>query len=131
MDRFLINNALEDHFPWLIQNCLPRLGSDHVPLSLEVGTHGSSIHQFKFELVWFTVESFQELVHKWWIEIAQLGYGAFIFSKRVAHSREQLRNWAKYYFGSIKLRKLSLLHYLEVLNIASESRCLTHPKVSQ
>lgn len=38
LDQFLINNAWVDHFPRMIQNFLPRLGSDHMPICLEAAT---------------------------------------------------------------------------------------------
>lgn len=77
------------------------------------------------------VACFQVLVHKWWMEIAPEGYGAFIFSKNLSHLRGHLRHWAKFCFGFIKLRTLWLLHKLEALDIANESRCLTSSKANQ
>lgn len=34
LDCFVVNRTWVEHFPRLIQNCLPRLGSDHVPIRL-------------------------------------------------------------------------------------------------
>lgn len=48
LDRFLINNEWVAHFPKLIQNSLPRLGSDHVPIRLEVGIYSSNPRPFRF-----------------------------------------------------------------------------------
>lgn len=62
LDRFVVNQAWVAHFPRLIQNSLPRLGSDYVPIRLEVGIHYSRPRTFHFELVWTTAEGFQELV---------------------------------------------------------------------
>ncbi|XP_039130342.1 uncharacterized protein LOC120266746 [Dioscorea cayenensis subsp. rotundata] len=66
LDRFLVNRARVDRFPRLIQNCLPRLGSDHVPIRLEVGMHCSKPRSFRFENVWTTVDGFADLVSRWW-----------------------------------------------------------------
>lgn len=37
----------------------------------------------------------------------------------------QLKHWAKFNFGSIKLKKLALLHEIEFLDSSKESRTLT------
>ncbi|KAH7674505.1 RNA-directed DNA polymerase protein [Dioscorea alata] len=124
LDRFLVNSAWAVRFPRMIQNSLPRVGSDHVPIRLEVGNHRSSPRPFRFELVWLTTEGFQDIVHRWWQEPDLSRCGAFIVSKKLAFLREKLRHWAKFSFGSIKLRKLALLHDLEELDIVKESRTL-------
>lgn len=108
-----------------------RLGSDYVPLRLEVGSHYSTPRPFRFKLVWFLVEGFQDLVQQWWSEYAPVGCGAFILVKRMARLHEHLRYWAKFSFGSIKLRKLSLLHDLEVLDIIKERRPLFAEEVEK
>lgn len=58
LDRFVVNYAWASQFPKLIQNSLPRLGSDHAPIRLEVGLHRSSPRSFKFELAWLTTDGF-------------------------------------------------------------------------
>lgn len=87
LDRFLVNNEWLACFPRVIQNCLPRLGFDHVPIRLEVGAHASNPRPFRFELAWNTVEGFQDLIHLWWNEITPVGCGAFILAKKVAGVR--------------------------------------------
>lgn len=47
LDRFLVNNNWVAHFPKIIQNCQPRLGSNHVPIRLEVGNHYSKSKPFR------------------------------------------------------------------------------------
>ncbi|XP_039146845.1 uncharacterized protein LOC120284106 [Dioscorea cayenensis subsp. rotundata] len=108
----------------MIQNCLPRVGSDHVPIRLEVGMHCVNPRQFRFELAWTTVEGFSNLVAQWWARYKAQGCGTFVLAKKLAWLRDELRSWAKENFGSIKLKKLSLLHDLELLDIIKEARCL-------
>ncbi|XP_039113806.1 uncharacterized protein LOC120249381 [Dioscorea cayenensis subsp. rotundata] len=124
LDRFLVNTPWNDHFPRILQNSLPRLGSDHVPIRLEVG--GVSFHPrpFRFEAVWFTDEGFNDRVKQWREEMAPVGCGAFVLSKKLAGLRERLRTWAKFNFGSVKLKKLELLHQIETLDTVKESRGL-------
>lgn len=66
---------------------LPRLGSDHMPIRLEVGLHRSNPSPFQYELVWSTYDGFQDLVHQKWMELSPCGCGAFIFPKKVAGVR--------------------------------------------
>ncbi|KAH7685642.1 DNase I-like protein [Dioscorea alata] len=131
LDRFLVNSDFAECFPRLTQNSLPRLGSDHVLIRLGVGHHALPRRQFRFELVWFTADGFHDLVHRWWTEIIPEGCRAFILSKKLAHLRSQLRYWAKFCFGSVKLKKLALLHDLEALDVVSESRGLTDSEAVQ
>lgn len=58
LDRFIINDECATLFPKLVQNSLPRVGSDHVPICLEVGNHCSNPRPFRFELVWSTADGF-------------------------------------------------------------------------
>lgn len=125
LDRFLVNAVWFEHFPRVMQTSLPRLGSDHVPIRLEVGRHFSNPRPFRYELVWHSAEGFHELVHQWWTNTSHEGCGAFILSKKLAGVRAHLRRWAKFSFGSIKLKKLALLQEVENLDIVKESRILS------
>lgn len=49
----------------------------------------------------------------------------------MASLRGRLRHWAKFTFGSIKLRKLALLHDLEVLDTGKETRHLSPAEFQQ
>ncbi|KAH7659258.1 RNA-directed DNA polymerase protein, partial [Dioscorea alata] len=131
LDRFLVNNAWALRIPRLAQNCLPRVGSDHVPIRLEVGKHRSLVRPFRFELVWLSADGFQDIVKAWWVESSFDGCGAFIVSKKLSCLREKLRHWAKFSFRSIKLRKLALLNDLNVLDVAKESRTLDQAEQNQ
>lgn len=64
LDRFFVNSPWSERFPRMLQNSLPRLGSDHVPIRLEVGGHWSMPRPFRFELVWFMAEGFKDIMHQ-------------------------------------------------------------------
>lgn len=125
LDRFLVNAKWIKMFPRVLQNCLPRLGSDHVPIRLESGIHIPKARLFRFEKVWFTADNFLDLIKDWW-NLPQLsGCGAFILAKKITLLREKLRNWAKMEFGSIKLKKMALLHEIGLIDAIKESRPLS------
>lgn len=71
------------------------------------------------------MEGFSDLVSLWWVGANPKGCGAFVLAKKLAWLRDKLRRWSKESFGSIKLRKLSLLHELELLDVIKKSRELT------
>lgn len=53
------------------------------------------------------------------------GYGAFVLAKKITQIREHLKHWAKFDFGSIKLKKLALLHDIEQFDVIRESHSLS------
>lgn len=87
---------------------------------LEVGNHCSKLRTFRYELAWSTVEGFHDLVKNWWEECSPNGCGAFILAQKVAGLRGRLQHWAKFSFGSIKLKKLALLHPLSSVEFQQE-----------
>lgn len=90
-----------------------------------MGTFCSVPRPVCFELAWATTDGFLELVSHWWMEPTTRGCGAFIFAKKVVCLRGHLRHWAKFNFGSIKLKKLALLHEIDALDISKETSCLS------
>ncbi|KAH7690552.1 RNA-directed DNA polymerase protein [Dioscorea alata] len=131
LDRFLVNHLWANAYPRMTQKSLPRLGSDHVPIRLEVGLHSSTPRFLRYELAWSTVEGFHDLVINWWRGMAPDGCGAFVLTKKVAGLRGHLRQWAKECFGSIKLRKVALLHDIDNWDILKETRTLTPDEARQ
>ncbi|XP_039141329.1 uncharacterized protein LOC120278666 [Dioscorea cayenensis subsp. rotundata] len=130
LDRFLVNAHWITLFPKVLQNSLPRLGSDHVPIRLEVGFHLPIPRAFRFEQAWCLSENFDSLIRDWWGSLHPCGCGAFILAKKIARIRASLKSSAKFEFGSIKLKKLGLLHDLDLLDHAREARTLTPLEVN-
>lgn len=83
LDRFIVNSECIGFFPKLIRKSLPRLGSDHVSIRLELGIHYSIPRPFRYELAWFMAEGFEDLVTMWWKECSPSGCGAFIIAKKI------------------------------------------------
>lgn len=124
LDHFLVNSSWLELFPRVLQNCLPRLGSDHVPIRLEYGIHIPKPHPFRFEKAWFSANNFLDLIKEWWDSPQLVGCGAYILAKKITLLRERLRNWMKEDFGQIKLKKLALLHEIGLIDAIKESRPL-------
>lgn len=88
------------------------------------GGHWFCPRPFRFEFVWLAAEGFQDLIRGWWREMTPTGCGAFVLAKKLACLKVKLRSWAKFNFGSVKLKKLAFLQEVERLDIIKESRCL-------
>lgn len=54
--------------------------------------------------------------------MSPVGCGAFVMAKKVSALWDNLRRWAKFSFGSIKLQKLDLLQEIEKVDVLKESR---------
>ena len=76
-------------------------------------------------------ERFQGLFQLWWDELTPNGCGAYIMSKKLIHSKDNLRQWSRDNFGSIKLYKLSLLQELESLDISKETHSLSFTELER
>ena len=66
LDRFLVSDEWEDHFSGVFQCTLPRIVSDHCPISLEGGRVKKGKIPFHFENMWLLSDGFKELVREWW-----------------------------------------------------------------
>lgn len=106
------------HWYWVIHTYLPRLGSWTCPYPLRIWLPHFQSHAFLLELDLCSVEGFSRLVEQAFSSSVRCFYS---IKKKIAWLRNQLWHWAKVSFGSIKLRKLDILHELETLDVAKES----------
>lgn len=111
-------------YPRVHQSSLPRVDSDHVHLCLEAGSFQIKARPFRFEHVWFVVEGLVDLISGWWNELNPSGCGSFVLAKELSFLKSKLKDWSRNSFGSHKIHKLELLHYLHVLDQAMDSRAL-------
>lgn len=107
------------------------MGSDHVSIRLESGIHIPKPHPFRFEQAWCSTENFFDLIKEWWESPQLVGCGAFNIAKKIKLLRERLKYWAKVDFGSIKLKKLALLHDIGLINATKESRPLMEEEMGK
>lgn len=86
--------------------------------------HSFNPRPFLYELMWSSAKGLNELVSQWWDSVSPVGCGAFVMAKKVSALWDNLRRWAKFSFGSIKLQKLDLLQEIEKVDVLKESRRL-------
>lgn len=124
LDRFLVTPNWLTRFPRAHQFGLPRFGSDHVPICLELGQHAFRPTYFKFQSSWYTTDDFTDKIKGWWDEQDPIRCGAFIIAKKLLGLKKQFKLWAKLTFGSIRDRKRDLCQALDDLDVIQESRPL-------
>lgn len=62
LDRFLVSNCWEDHFPQFIQVSLLKVALDHWPIILNTSTCNYIPSLFRYENMWITHPSFKEKI---------------------------------------------------------------------
>lgn len=68
---------------------------------------------------------------EWWSTPHFHGCGVFILSKKISNIKKHLKHWAKFEFESIKLKKLELLHELDLLNHCKMIHSLTEGEAAK
>ena len=97
-----------DHFGNVSQRVLPRVGSNHCPLLVEVGGVSKGHSAFKFENMWLKDEGFVAMVE--WVLF--LGSPSFILARKLKALKDDLKKWNKEEFGDLAFRKKNLLSEL-------------------
>lgn len=67
LDRFLISEQVINWDIFIEVMILPRMGSDHWPIKLELDIKASpKKHPFRFEAFWLRDQKFMTKVEEWW-----------------------------------------------------------------
>ena len=108
LDRFLFFADWEDKFPFVSQQRLPRLLSDHFPIVLEGGSFQRGRRPFRFENMWLKDEGFVERVRSWWDSYNILGAPSFVLANKLKLLKNDLKKWNVEVFGNVEdwVRKL-------------------------
>ncbi|RVW38516.1 putative ribonuclease H protein [Vitis vinifera] len=98
LDHFLISNEWEDHFLGVFQCALPRIVSDHCPISLEGREVKKGKSPFCFENMWLLSDGFKELVKVWWTGYSVAGSNNHCLAEKLKALKRDLRRWNKEVF---------------------------------
>lgn len=90
LDRFLVSSDWEDLYPSFIQECLPKLTSDHWPIIINTSSKNYGPSPFCFENVWTLHPSFLDLVKGWWVDHEPGGWEGFRFLKKLQFVKKKI-----------------------------------------
>ena len=105
MDRFLVFDEWEDHFPGIFQCTLPRIAFDHCPITLGGGGVKKGKTPFCFENMWLLADGFKELVRKWWTKYPVFGSSSHCLAEKLKALKKDLRVSNKEVFNNVPFRK--------------------------
>lgn len=66
LDRFLLSDNWESRFPRGTAKALPRVQSDHTPISMDTNPHIPPKKIVRFEKMWLQNENFESMVRSHW-----------------------------------------------------------------
>jgi hypothetical protein len=82
-------------FPNTLSYPLARLGSDHVPIHIQIGTNVPSTNIFRFKNYWMDFNGFNEIVNKCWDEAIYYQDPARTICAKLKSVRYGLKKWSK------------------------------------
>jgi len=103
LDRFLVTEELMETGSDLDSLILPKAGSDHWPLALQLSLgEPPKFKPFRFEKFWLSHPDFTRLAKHWW-EQAEVNQGScmYKFQQRLKNFKQHLKSWNKNNFGNI------------------------------
>jgi hypothetical protein len=74
---------------------LARLGSDHIPIHIQVGTHIPKAQLFKIENFWFEFDGIMELINKSWNMAPIMQDLALNINAKFKYLRAALKKWSR------------------------------------
>ncbi|XP_020081720.1 uncharacterized protein LOC109705399 [Ananas comosus] len=125
LDRFLVSTDLDQTYPLSKVKALPRITSDHTPITLSTGIHPPT-RRFRFERVWLSKEDFAANVPCWWNEVTPKTSAILTLSAKLRHCRIRIKEWRKTNFYSISSTKRLLQEELQNIDLLEERFALSH-----
>ncbi|KAI9103498.1 hypothetical protein K1719_023121 [Acacia pycnantha] len=116
LDRCLCNVIWQEVFMNAEVRVVPRVGSDHHPLvvNLNVEFTGQRVKPFRYEIAWQMHEEFDDFIKGCWKnreDVHMLSYPSHL-QGQLSDLQLQLKQWHKEVFGNIENRKRRVLNRL-------------------
>ncbi|XP_026442510.1 uncharacterized protein LOC113342067 [Papaver somniferum] len=102
LDRWLINQSVEDLFPKLCVNNLPRESSDHCPMHIGFNYEDVCMPRpFHFMDIWIENPTCRDIIVNSW-SVNVVGSPAYNLKSKLLSTKKGLRDWNKSSFGDIQ-----------------------------
>uniref|UniRef100_A0A803QQM3 Reverse transcriptase domain-containing protein n=1 Tax=Cannabis sativa TaxID=3483 RepID=A0A803QQM3_CANSA len=116
LDRFLFSNNWNVIYPFVRQEMLVRLVSDHSPVVIDSNPPKWGPGPFRFDNHWLEHKSFSKCFESWWKEEINDGWPGTKFMKKLKLLQGKVKEWSKSTFGQNKATKIALEGRLGVLD---------------
>lgn len=116
IDRFLLSSDWDDCFSSSVQQCLPRVVSDHAPLLLDCRGLWKGKSPFRFENMWLLEPGFLEWIRAKWCSYEIVGNPCFMLAKKLKLLKDDLKIWNKEVFGRIDIKIKKTMEEIRLLD---------------
>ena len=74
---------------------LARMGSDHIPIHIKIGTDIPKASLFRFDNCWLEFEGFNEVISECWNSAPYKSVAALMINSRLKNARHGLKKWSR------------------------------------
>nr|XP_009774803.1 PREDICTED: uncharacterized protein LOC104224793 [Nicotiana sylvestris]XP_016490633.1 PREDICTED: uncharacterized protein LOC107810374 [Nicotiana tabacum] len=130
LDRFLFSADWDENFRDIKQVILPKVSSDHAPISLQCEVWENTKSYFKFENWWLGTEGFKDKIASWWVSFDVQSRPDYVLAKKLRLLKVKLKEWTGQ-GGNLEVLKTICLNKILVLDVVQESRDLSEDELVQ
>ncbi|XP_060969748.1 uncharacterized protein LOC133036976 [Cannabis sativa] len=127
LDRFLFTYKWNGLFPFVRQEMLVRLVSDHNPVVIDSNPPKWGPGLFRFDNLWLEHNSFSKLLEGWWKNASAIGWPGTKLMCKLKKVQKNIKEWSKSVYGNNKVaenaleRRILALDKIEGINFLDPS----------
>uniref|UniRef100_A0A803PIR5 Reverse transcriptase domain-containing protein n=1 Tax=Cannabis sativa TaxID=3483 RepID=A0A803PIR5_CANSA len=127
LDRFLFTCKWNGLFPFVRQEMLVRLVSDHNPIVIDSNPPKWGPGLFRFDNLWLEHNSFSKLLEGWWKNASAIGWPGTKLMCKLKKVQKNIKEWSKSVYGNKKVaenaleRRILALDKIEGINLSNQS----------
>nr|BDI54638.1 retrotransposon protein, putative, unclassified [Triticum aestivum] len=126
LDHVFVTNEWDEAFPTCFLSALGTTISDHCPLMLDMNVEVKTHKRFRFESFWVKAPGFMETVQVAWDSTSLASNDYLTLHCKLRATTIALQKWSGRWVGNVKLQIALALEVISRLDVAMESRDLSH-----
>ncbi|XP_026416451.1 uncharacterized protein LOC113311871 [Papaver somniferum] len=126
IDRFLISEGWDDHFPSIAVKAIARPMSDHKTIMLSCSINDWGPPPWSFEGMWLFDNSLLDLMSSWWGSFVVEGPPGNQLAKKFQLLKAKLRLWNREVFGNINRKFEWTLEQIKLLDQLLDEGTITN-----